>query len=138
LTLPSGLLACCAVAVVFCLAPGPNTVLVVNRALGYGRRTALVTALGSVVANPKTAAGPRNGPANLLDAVRTVASPGYLLRHDSPRPSRRLQRPRLLTVSGPSRLEAETPLLDRFSQPRRPSRTRRRKMRPIRSLLQST
>jgi hypothetical protein len=35
-------------------------VLVVNRALGYGRRTALVTALGSVVANPKTAAGPRN------------------------------------------------------------------------------
>jgi threonine/homoserine/homoserine lactone efflux protein len=47
LTLPSELLAFCAVAVVFSLAPGPDTVLVVNRALGHGRRTALMTALGS-------------------------------------------------------------------------------------------
>jgi threonine/homoserine/homoserine lactone efflux protein len=35
------------VAVVFSLSPGPDTVLVVNRALGHGCRTALVTALGS-------------------------------------------------------------------------------------------
>jgi threonine/homoserine/homoserine lactone efflux protein len=49
LTLPSELLAFCAVAVVFSLAPGPGTVPVGNRTLGHRRRMALVTALGKPV-----------------------------------------------------------------------------------------
>jgi RhtB (resistance to homoserine/threonine) family protein len=36
-----------AIGTVFSLSPGPDTVLVVNRALGAGRKDALVTALGS-------------------------------------------------------------------------------------------
>jgi hypothetical protein len=75
-----------------------------------------------------------DGPGRCLGPSWALA--GYLLRQDRPRPSRRLHRPRLLTVSGPSRLDAETPCRERLSQPRRPSRTRRRKMRPMRSLLQ--
>jgi hypothetical protein len=84
---------------------------------------------------------PRGGARLMVSAPRAgptfsgLNHAGYLLRQERPRPSRRLHRPRLLTVSGPIRLDAETPLRERFSQPRRPSRTRRRKMRPMRSLL---
>lgn len=45
--MPSQFLGFVAVAAVFCLTPGPDTVLVVNRALGLGRRHALLTATGS-------------------------------------------------------------------------------------------
>lgn len=45
--MPRELLAFCAVAALFSVSPGPDTVLVVNRALRNGRRTALATALGS-------------------------------------------------------------------------------------------
>jgi threonine/homoserine/homoserine lactone efflux protein len=44
---PDELLAFCAVAAVFSVSPGPDTLLVVNRALSHGRRVALLTALGS-------------------------------------------------------------------------------------------
>jgi threonine/homoserine/homoserine lactone efflux protein len=44
---PDELLAFCAVAAVFSASPGPDTMLVVNRALTDGRRPALFTALGS-------------------------------------------------------------------------------------------
>ena len=44
---PEELLAFCAVAAVFAVSPGPDTLLVVNRALSHGRRLALLTALGS-------------------------------------------------------------------------------------------
>jgi threonine/homoserine/homoserine lactone efflux protein len=45
--LPDELIAFCAVAAVFSLSPGPDTLLVVNRALSHGSRLALLTALGS-------------------------------------------------------------------------------------------
>lgn len=44
---PQELLAFCAVAAVFAVSPGPDALLVVNRALNQGRRLALLTALGS-------------------------------------------------------------------------------------------
>lgn len=44
---PEELLAFCVVAAVFSVSPGPDTLLVVNRALNHGRRLALLTALGS-------------------------------------------------------------------------------------------
>ena len=47
LLVPEQLLAFCAMAAVFSVSPGPDTVLVVNRALQHGRRVALLTAMGS-------------------------------------------------------------------------------------------
>jgi RhtB (resistance to homoserine/threonine) family protein len=44
---PDELAAFCAVAALFSVSPGPDTLLVVNRALTDGRRLALLTALGS-------------------------------------------------------------------------------------------
>jgi RhtB (resistance to homoserine/threonine) family protein len=44
---PHELLAFCAIAAVFSVSPGPDTLLVVNRAVSHGRRLALLTALGS-------------------------------------------------------------------------------------------
>jgi threonine/homoserine/homoserine lactone efflux protein len=46
-TMPDRLLAFCVVAAVFSVSPGPDTLLVVNRALTHGRGVALMTALGS-------------------------------------------------------------------------------------------
>jgi Hydantoinase/oxoprolinase len=100
------------------------------------RRSAARSTGSSSSAGETTGPSWRKPAAWLTSGRWRSTSPGYLLRQDRPRPSRRLHRPRLLTVSGPRRLDAETPRLDRFSHPRRPSRTRRRKMRPIRSLLQ--
>ena len=45
--MPEELLGFCVVAAVFSVAPGPDALLVVNRALRDGRRVALLTALGS-------------------------------------------------------------------------------------------
>jgi threonine/homoserine/homoserine lactone efflux protein len=44
---PDELLGFCVVAALFSVSPGPDTLLVVNRALNHGRRLALLTALGS-------------------------------------------------------------------------------------------
>lgn len=45
--MPEELLPFCAVAVVFAVSPGPDALLVLNRALNQGRQPALLTALGS-------------------------------------------------------------------------------------------
>ena len=80
----TALLPFCAVAVLFSLSPGPDTVLVVSRALAHGPRSALLTALGCAsgllvwgIASPGVAAI-FNASATLFTALK-LAGAGYLI-----------------------------------------------------------
>ena len=85
LAMLTALLPFCAVAVLFSLSPGPDTVLVVSRALAHGPRSALLTALGCAsgllvwgIASAVGVAAIFNASATLFTALK-LAGAGYLI-----------------------------------------------------------
>ena len=83
--MPSELFSFCVVAMLFALSPGPDTVLVVSRALAHGRHSALRTALGCAsgllvwgIASAVGVAAIFNASATLFTALK-LAGAAYLI-----------------------------------------------------------
>jgi threonine/homoserine/homoserine lactone efflux protein len=83
--MPSELFSFCVVAILFALSPGPDTVLVVSRALAHGRHSALLTALGCSsgllvwgIASAVGVAAIFNASATLFTALK-LAGAAYLI-----------------------------------------------------------